>query len=134
MKSVLFEMTLNVMMRMIAGRRYYGDSVAEVVEASKFREIVTETFLLGSVTNIADFLPVLRWLGVGGIEKRLILLQKKRDNFMQILIRELRTMRCGGEEMKKKTMIEVLLDLQESEPEYYKDEIIRGLMLVSYKI
>ncbi|KAB1220279.1 Cytochrome P450 81D1 [Morella rubra] len=130
MKSVLFELTLNVIMRMIAGRRYYGDSVAEADEASKFREIVTETFLLGSVTNIADFLPVLRWLGVGGIEKRLILLRKMRDNFMQSLILEHRQMRCGGEEKKKRTMIEVLLDLQESEPEYYKDEIIRGLMLV----
>ena len=35
---------------------------------------------------------------------------------------------------EKKTMIEVLLSLQEKEAEYYTDEIIRGLMLVSFTI
>lgn len=43
-------------------------------------------------------------------------------------------MGSGGEKKQRKTMIEVLLALQESEPEYYKDEIIRGIMLVSRKI
>ncbi|KAK7857861.1 cytochrome p450 81e8 [Quercus suber] len=40
MKALFFELTLNVMMRMIAGKR-------EVEEGRKIREIVTETFLLG---------------------------------------------------------------------------------------
>lgn len=43
MKSMFFELTLNVMMRMIAGKRYYGDGEAEL-EARRFKEIVTETF------------------------------------------------------------------------------------------
>jgi cytochrome P450 len=127
MKSVFFELTLNVMMRMIAGKRYYGEEeVAE--EARKFREIVRETFLLGSLTNMEDFLPLLRWVGNGGMEKRLILVQKKRDSFMQSLIEEHR--RLGNSGGEKKTMIEVLLGKQESEPEYFTDEIIRGIMLV----
>uniref|UniRef100_A0A2N9J0S2 Cytochrome P450 n=1 Tax=Fagus sylvatica TaxID=28930 RepID=A0A2N9J0S2_FAGSY len=126
MKSVFFELTLNVMMRMIAGKRYYGEEeVAE--EARKFREIVRETFLLGSLTNMEDFLPLLRWVGNGGMEKRLILVQKKRDSFMQSLIEEHR--RLGNSGGEKKTMIEVLLGKQESEPEYFTDEIIRGIML-----
>lgn len=124
---MFFELTLNVMMRMIAGKRYYGEEeVAE--EARKFREIVTETFLLGSLTNMEDFLPLLRWVGNGGMEKRLILVQKKRDSFMQSLIEEHR--RLGNSGGAKKTMIEVLLGKQESEPEYFTDEIIRGIMLV----
>lgn len=122
------------MMMMIAGKRYYGDSMAEAKEASKFQEIVAESIELAAVTNMADFLPIFRWVGKGGMEKRLILLQEKRESFMQSLIQEHRTMGSGGEKKQRKTMIEVLLALQESEPEYYKDEIIRGIMLVSRKI
>ncbi|XP_018833899.2 cytochrome P450 81Q32-like [Juglans regia] len=137
LKSAFFELTLNVMMRMIAGKRYYGGSAAEAEEdqVGKFRDIVSETFRLGPVTNVADFLPMLSWFGISRMEKRLILLQEKRDRFMQSLIEEHRRMGCDADAdaekgKKKKTMIGVLLDLQESEPEYYKDEIIRGIMLV----
>lgn len=109
------------MMRMIAGKR-------EVEEGRKIREIVTETFLLGGVTIMEDYLPFLRWVGNRGKEKRLILVQEKRDSFMQSLIEERR--RMGSSEGEKRTLIEVMLAKQESEPEYFKDEIIRGIMLV----
>lgn len=109
------------MMRMIAGKR-------EVEEGRKIREIVTETFLLGGVTIMEDYLPFLRWVGNRGKEKRLILVQEKRDSFMQSLIEEHR--RMGSSEGEKRTLIEVMLAKQESEPEYFKDEIIRGIMLV----
>lgn len=138
MKSVFFELTLNVMMRMIAGKRYYGENEAELEEATKFREVVTETFRLGDASNIVDFLPFVRFIGLDGVEKRLKAVQQKRDRFMQYLIEEHRRMRkeqtsCDssedGERKKTRTMIDVLLSLQETEPDYYKDEIIRGLML-----
>lgn len=121
MKALFFELTLNVMMRMIAGKR-------EVEEGRKIREIVTETFLLGGVTIMEDYLPFLRWVGNRGKEKRLILVQEKRDSFMQSLIEEHR--RMGSSEGEEKTLIEVMLARQESEPEYFKDDIIRGIMLV----
>ncbi|KAH7523696.1 hypothetical protein FEM48_Zijuj06G0039200 [Ziziphus jujuba var. spinosa] len=137
MKSMFFELTLNVMMRMIAGKRYYGENVAEVEEAKKFQEIVTATFRLGAVTNISDFLPVLKWVGGrSGYENSLIELQKTRDGFMQRLIDEYKEKASRGTVSgdKKKTMIEVLLGLQESEPEYYTDEIIKGIMVVCTKL
>ncbi|CAL5418076.1 unnamed protein product [Camellia sinensis] len=71
MKSAFFELTLNVTMRMIAGKRYYGDTVDELVETRKFKEMVSETFELSGATNIGDFVPVLKWVGHNGIEKRL---------------------------------------------------------------
>lgn len=130
MKKLFFEMMLNVMMRMIAGKRYYGESVEDVEEAERFREIVTETFRIGGASNVGDFLPVVRWLG-GGMEKDLKVLQDKRDKFMQELVRDCRKgMEDSDAVGKKKTLIEVLLELQASEPDYYKDEIIRSLMLV----
>lgn len=132
MKTQLFELTLNVMMRMIAGKRYYGESLEEVEEARTFQELVKETFRLGPASNVSDFLPIMKWLGsTSKYEKSLIELQKRRDGFMQDLIEEHRKKMgtCGDD--KKKSMIEVLLSLQESEPDYYTDDIIRGLMLVS---
>lgn len=37
-------------------------------------------------------------------------------------------------QVRSKTMIEVLLSLQENEPEYYSVEIIRGMIIVSFSI
>ncbi|WRX31433.1 Cytochrome P450 - like 10, partial [Theobroma cacao] len=132
MKSALFEMMLNVMMRMIAGKGYYGDNVAEIDEASRFREMMRETFLLGGASNMGDFLPVLKW--VGKSEKRMINLQQKRETFSQELVQEWRSRMSDGKSSlvteKKRTMIEVLLSLQEEDPENYKDETIRSLMMV----
>ncbi|KAG8377507.1 hypothetical protein BUALT_Bualt08G0040100 [Buddleja alternifolia] len=135
MKTVFLELTMNVMMRMMAGKRYYGENVEDAEEAKRFREIVTETLRLGGATNLGDFLPVIRWLGVGDAEKSLIEVQNKRDAFLQELVEEckIRFRSYGGDaaatEGKTKTMIEMMLALQEKEPDYYKDEIIRSLML-----
>ncbi|XP_050365905.1 cytochrome P450 81Q32-like [Argentina anserina] len=131
MKSTFFELTLNVLMRMIAGRRYYGENKTGLEEAKRFREIVTETFVLSGATNIGDFMPALKYVGANGLENKLLILQKKRDRFMQDLIEEHRKGQSGTvSKQRSKTMVEVLLSLQETEPEYYTDDIIRGLMQV----
>ncbi|XVF64156.1 hypothetical protein PTKIN_Ptkin09bG0145100 [Pterospermum kingtungense] len=131
LKIVFFELMLNVMMRMIAGKRYYGDNVAEVEKAIRFREMVRETFLLARASNMGDFLPVLNW--VDKSQKRMINLHHKRETFMQELIGEWRNRmnngKCSLSTDKKKNMIEVMLSLQEKEPENYKDETIRSLCL-----
>ena len=98
MKALFFELSMNVMMMMIAGKRYFGGNVAEVKEAAKFREIIEETLRLGDATNVADYLPMMRWVGVKGKEKELKELQRKRDRFMQSLIEEHRT-RIAKEEL-----------------------------------
>lgn len=131
MKSMFFELTLNVMMRMITGKRYYGEGEEELEEERKFKEIVTETFELSGATSIGDFLPVLKWIGFSQIDKKLIALQRKRDGFMQSLIEERRKLTNDSySEQSSKTMVAVLLSLQETDPEYYTDDIIRGMMQV----
>jgi hypothetical protein len=140
MKTILFEMLLNIMMTMIDGKRYYGENVEDIEEATRFREIVMETMRIGGATNMGDFLPVLRWLKLGGVEQSLKELQEKRYRFIQDLIRDFRNKmekngpRGGDSEVagKKKSLIEVLLTMQETEPEYYKDQIIGSLMLVRF--
>nr|GEX30089.1 cytochrome P450 81E8-like [Tanacetum cinerariifolium] len=131
LKSVFYELTLNVMMRMISGKRYFGGDIPEVeAEGKRFREILDETFLLAGAANVGDYLPFLRWFGVNGLEKKLVALREKRDAFFQGLIEQLRKSKGTEVGNKKKTMIEVLLSLQESDPKYYTDEMIRSFVLV----
>ncbi|XVF64155.1 hypothetical protein PTKIN_Ptkin09bG0145000 [Pterospermum kingtungense] len=100
-KRAFFELTFNVMMRMIAGKRYYGCEKEEEMEEARRK-----------------------------LERRLMECGRKRYKFMQDLIEQHRRKKrsdAAGE--WKKTMIKILLSMQESESEYYTDEIIRGLML-----
>jgi cytochrome P450 len=62
------------------------------------------------------------------LEKRLMRLAKKMDAFLQALIDENK----GKEEGN--TMIHHLLSLQKSQPDYYTDQIIKALILVSFQI
>ncbi|XP_008780952.2 cytochrome P450 81Q32-like [Phoenix dactylifera] len=133
LKSWLFELALNIMMRMIAGKRYYGNDAGVSEEARQFREIVEAAFSLGGTSNLGDFLPMLRWVDFQGVRKRLVSLQKRRDEFMQRLIDEYRNASLEikqeeeAEKKKKKNMIGDLLLLQKTDPEYYTDQTIKAL-------
>ncbi|CAL9002224.1 unnamed protein product [Prunus brigantina] len=126
LKSMFNELTFNIVMTMVAGKRYYGDDVSvDKEEAKQFRQIMSDAFLYGSAANPADYLPILNWVGRGGYEKKLKTLAKRTDAFLQGLIDEHRRKGKNGT-----TMIDHLLSLQESQPEYYNDQIIKGLILV----
>ncbi|KAI3726640.1 hypothetical protein L1987_66439 [Smallanthus sonchifolius] len=135
LSSVFHEMTLNMMMRMIFGKRYFGGDMEE--EGQRFMEIVKESFVMSGASNLGDHLPVLRWLGVNGLKKKMIVLKKKRVSFIQGLIDQIRQVVNSDDnnnnnkkkKKKKKNMIEVLLQLQEADPEYYTDKLIRSLLL-----
>ncbi|KAH7845950.1 hypothetical protein Vadar_007877 [Vaccinium darrowii] len=124
MKSKLEDLTFNNIMRMIAGKRYYGDNLKNSAEAEEFRELMSKVILAGGASNLADFLPVLRWIDYKGFEKNLAKTHNRMDRLIQGLIDEHRRDRS------KNTMIDHLLSLQESQPEYYTDEIIKGLIIV----
>ncbi|XP_028777202.1 cytochrome P450 81E8-like [Neltuma alba] len=127
MKPRFSEMMFNTMMRMISGKRYWVDDheVGDVEEARKFGEMIKELVTLGGANNPADFLPILRWFDYDHVEKRLKSFAKRCDGFMQGLIDEHR-----NSKQRANTMIDHLLSFQELQPEYYTDQIIKGLALV----
>ncbi|XP_038970367.1 cytochrome P450 81Q32-like [Phoenix dactylifera] len=129
LKSRLFALSLNVLMRMITGKRYYGEEEGEggvSEEARRFRELVEEGASLIGASNLGDFFPVLRWVDYQGVNKRLVTVQNGRDEFMQRLIDEHRS-KSKDEGVEKKTMMGVLLSLQKTDPEYYTDQMIKSL-------
>jgi isoflavone 2'-hydroxylase len=113
---------------MISGKRYYGEDcdVRDEEGAKEFRELITEMISLGGSSNPGEFVGIFRWFDYGDYEKKLKRISRRFDGFLQGLIDEHRR--------KKKnvnTMIDHLLNLQESQPEYYTDQIIKGIVLVT---
>ncbi|KAF3440213.1 hypothetical protein FNV43_RR18496 [Rhamnella rubrinervis] len=129
MKTKLSELTFNILMRMVAGKRCYGDdaSTAYEEEARQFRKIKKEAVAQGGASNPGDFLPILNWFGNDSYERKVKRLAERTDAFLQGLIDEHRTRKES-----RNTMIDHLLSLKDSEPDYYTDQIIKGLILVMF--
>ncbi|GAB2222464.1 hypothetical protein Drorol1_Dr00013686 [Drosera rotundifolia] len=131
MKGLFSDFAMNVMMRMISGKRYYGEhSEQGSDEAKRFQDIISETFQVYGMPYFGDFVPAMKLIGAGkAVEEKMIKLQEKRDAFMQDLINE-RRQKADEEGDKEKTLIDILLELQRTEPEQFRDEDIRSLLLV----
>lgn len=127
MRSMFMELTYNILMRMISGKRYYGKEIDGVEEARRFKKIVEETSKCSEVANIEDFFPILKWIDCRGLIKRMKRVGKESDMVLQALLEEQRS----GDSKTRDNMISHLLSLQELQPQYYTDEIIKGLILVS---
>nr|GMD88966.1 cytochrome P450 81E8-like [Ipomoea batatas] len=134
-------LTFNAMMRLVAGKRCVEE---EDVGGVKGKEIIKEIrgviFFSEPVMSTCDFFPVLRLFGYKGIEKKMILFHKKREEFLKGLLNETRHKKtCSSDsdvlknrEEKKSSMIEVLLSLQKSEPEFYTDDLIKSYILMMF--
>src|SRR5262249_54230103 len=123
LRSLLIDLTFNTILRMVAGKRYYGEDVSGIEEAKKFREIMEDYFETSSVANPVDLFPILQRFYQGGYVKKLVKLGSKMDSFLQGLVDEHRV------DQERNTLINHLLTWQESEPEYYTDETIKALIL-----
>ncbi|KAL2522539.1 Cytochrome [Forsythia ovata] len=123
LKSLFSELSFNIIMRMIAGKRYFGED-EDSKEAKHFRELIDQVFKLADASNPGDYLPFFRWIDYKGHEKNLTRLYGKMNTFLQGLIEERRLKNTEN------TMINHLLSLQESQPEYYTDTIIKGIIMV----
>lgn len=121
MNSVFLDLVFNVIMKMLAGKKWPSDKTADL-------------FSLISFMGICDYVPVLRWIGFRGLEKNLSNLQQKRDKLFRDLIDQTRKKEgeggsCSTEQ--RRTVIQALLSLQDAEPEFLTDETVKGIILVS---
>ncbi|XP_039117668.1 cytochrome P450 81Q32-like [Dioscorea cayenensis subsp. rotundata] len=134
LKPKFFGFAYNVIMRMMANKRYYGDADESSSEAgTEFRDMVKETAFVLSASNAADFIPLVRWFRVGGYEKKLKSLRKRRDKFFQGLIEEHREKKMKMNRSQdgktssaaRSTFIDLLLSMQDDDPEHVPDVFIR---------
>lgn len=80
---------------------------------------------MAQASNPQDFLPFLKWIDYGGYTKKVAALAEEMDELFQQLVEEHRR-------EKRNSMIGHLLELQQSEPEFYSDLTIKGLLMVTH--
>ena len=88
LRSMLLDLTSNIILRMVAGKMYYGVDVKEIEEARIFREILEEFFAYISMINVGDLIPMLQWVDITSHLKKLDRLSKKMDVFLHGLVDE----------------------------------------------
>jgi len=143
--AALFDMSHNVMMRVLAKEKYEGE------ETRRFRGVIEEVMRIEGTSTIVDVLPWLRFLGFKRrLGDKFRGLAEEKEKFLDDLMEKHRRRMEKEEEEEereneeggsgissnrwKKTLMEVLLCLQKSEPEFYTDEMIKGLFQVSFPL
>ncbi|KAG8050084.1 hypothetical protein GUJ93_ZPchr0009g317 [Zizania palustris] len=115
LKDYLSTVSLNVITRMVLGKKYLEQEVAtkegrKVTTPEEFKWMLDELFLLNGVLNIGDSIPWLDWLDLQGYIKRMKKLSKMFDRFLEHVVDEHNERRSReGASFVANDMVDVLL-------------------------
>lgn len=114
LKDHLSTVSLNVISRMVLGKRYTDESKDSIVSPDEFKRMLDELFFLNGVINIGDLIPSVGFMDLQGYVKRMKIVSKKFDRFLEhVLDEHTARRRKGVENDGNKDMVDVLLDLSE---------------------
>ncbi|OIW21823.1 hypothetical protein TanjilG_12082 [Lupinus angustifolius] len=113
LKNHLSDLSLNVISGMVLGKKYTVKSDNAIFTPIEFKKMLDELFLLNGVLNIGDFIPWINFLDLQGYIKRMKVLAKKFDRFMEHVLDEHIERRKGVKDYVAKDMVDVLLQLAE---------------------
>ncbi|KAF5792417.1 putative cytochrome P450 [Helianthus annuus] len=133
MKKWFGELNINVILRMVAGKRYSGaTSSEEEKEMKRSREVMRDFFHFLGLFVAADALPFLGWLDLGGHEKAMKRVAKEIDIMTGKWLEEHRIKRNSQEAVEDKDFIDVMISAVETEglKEYDSDTIIKSTVMV----
>ena len=95
------DLTLNVILRMVAGKRYSfisdSSNEDEKKEACRVQDAVRKFFYFAGVFVVGDVVPYLRWLDIGGHEKAMKKTAKEIDAILGEWIQEHKQRRRAGD-------------------------------------
>lgn len=115
MKQWFGDLALNVIFRMVAGKRYFGTGLkGHDKEARRCQRALREWFHLFGVFVFKDAVPLLGFLDLGGQEKAMKETAKEMDSIASEWLREHKQKRALGE-AKEQDFMDVLLSLVEAE-------------------
>uniref|UniRef100_A0A803MY70 Cytochrome P450 n=1 Tax=Chenopodium quinoa TaxID=63459 RepID=A0A803MY70_CHEQI len=134
MKSALFGLTLDNMMKLVIGKSNFEEGDDEGIGCfRRFEELVKQSFNRSGVSNLEDFLPILKLfkLFYWSNENILKTIKEECNEIMKVMLKEHKNMEEEGRliEDRKRSMLHVLLSLQKKDPPYYTDELIRYFIL-----
>jgi len=112
LKDHLSTLSLNVISRMVLGKRYLDEGESPIMTPDEFKKMLDELFLLNGVLNLGDWIPCLKYFDVQGYVKRMKALAKKFDRFMEHVLDEHNARREKEKQnWMAKDMVDVLLGL-----------------------
>lgn len=127
LKARLFQFSLNNLLRMMAGKR--SDDSEEATK--ELQKSIEEVFKFAGASNLGDFIPFLGWIDFQGVQKKMRKRTDYRNGILQKLLDELKLKMADANHgvQEERTMIGDLLSLQKSNPQYYTDEVIKGMVV-----
>ncbi|KAF9620741.1 hypothetical protein IFM89_014345 [Coptis chinensis] len=142
--SVLVEMqrwfgdlTLNISVRMVAGKRYFGTSSILDDEARRISQATKDFFRLAGMFVVSDFVPFLfGWLDFQGHEKAMKRTAKEVDYILGGWLEEHRRNKLGGGTKVQQDFMDVMLSILEDEKffGYNADAVTKATCLLLHYI
>lgn len=138
MKKWLGDISLNLMFRMVVGKRFVGvGSDGDNEKNERIRKALRDLFDLSGSFVVSDALPYLRWLDLDGREKAMKRTAKELDDFVQVWLEEhKRNRNCGtgeGEWNGKHDFMDVLLSMVDETEDFDgrdADTLVKATCLV----
>ncbi|KAK2660435.1 hypothetical protein Ddye_006968 [Dipteronia dyeriana] len=135
MKKWFGDVTLNVVTNIVVGKRFVGDSTKQESENNeRSRRALTAFMELTGAFVLADAVPFLRWLDLGGYEKAMKKTWKEIDRLLEGWLKEHKHKRIWGQNKFKSEhdfmdmMLSILEDAEEL-PDYDADTINKATCL-----
>ncbi|KAH9312481.1 hypothetical protein KI387_027516, partial [Taxus chinensis] len=124
LRGSLSLLTQNIVCRIFSGRTFSDD---ELNGGITFKDMVSEMLAIAGAFCIVDYITFLGWLDLDGIRRRMQAARKTFDEFAEKVIDEHINRRRGKaqEEHRVKDMVDVLLDMAESESQRVEMKITR---------
>ncbi|KAF5183966.1 Cytochrome p450 [Thalictrum thalictroides] len=132
MKQWFGDLTLNVILRMIVGKRYFGAvSDNDESESRRCQKAMREFMKLLGVFIVDDAVPYFRWLDLQGYKKKMRNISKELDCFFQGWLEEKQRKRLSGDAKEEQDFMDVLMSKLEHTKisDYDNDTIIKSACL-----
>ncbi|KAM0967891.1 hypothetical protein PS1_016526 [Malus domestica] len=101
MKEWFGDLTLNVVFRMVAGKRFFNvmnGSLSDEKKARRCQNVIRDMFHYIGLFVLGDAVPWLRWLDIGGHEKAMRRTAKELDSIVMEWLEEHKQRRTQGQE------------------------------------
>ncbi|PIA27032.1 hypothetical protein AQUCO_08300010v1 [Aquilegia coerulea] len=136
LKSVFYKLVFNFLARILGMKPYFGEEEMVDPQMAKDKlDALRSKFSATPAFGLGDFFPFLKWISRWRMGKKTLEWFKKRDQYLQNILdgfRSRASISSKEEKEKKRTIVDVLLSLQETEPELYTDDVIKGIILVTF--
>lgn len=133
LKKWFGEFNMNVVLRMVVGKRYSGATdEEEEKEMSRSRDVMRKFFYYMGLFVVGDTLPFLGWLDLGGHEKAMKKVAYEIDVMGEKWLDEHRRKRDSGEAFEEKDFMDVMISTVEKGGfgNYDADTIIKSTCMV----